>query len=286
MENQASLGKRILQFPLVRMIIGMLVCLGVGAGGWELTGLLLHHTALHDQDIELFSGIVLAILIIISYIALFSRYEKRKVKELSAKHLTKNILGGILLGAGLQALIMLVMYLRRDFVILSVNPFVTVLPLIVLMSTAAITVEVLFIGIIFRITETWLGSWMAIAILTVLFWILHFFTPEGSWIASWGISMHAGFLLGAAYIFSRSLWLPIAIHFAWDFTSARIFGATEHGNIAEKTWLVSRISGPDWITGGFYGPQGSLQGALLCMTVGILFMIWNQRKNKIVPFTF
>jgi membrane protease YdiL (CAAX protease family) len=44
----------------------------------------------------------------------------------------------------------------------------------------------------------------------------------------------AGLLLGAAYIYAKNLWFPIAIHFAWNFTQSAIFGANVSGNTIQK----------------------------------------------------
>jgi len=37
-------------------------------------------------------------------------------------------------------------------------------------------------------------------------------------------------MLAAAYAWSRNLWLPIGIHFAWNFTEGGVFGAAVSAN--------------------------------------------------------
>jgi membrane protease YdiL (CAAX protease family) len=89
-------------------------------------------------------------------------------------------------------------------------------------------------------------------------------------------------LLGAAYMFTRNLWFPIAIHFAWNFTQSAIFGASTSGNIIGNSVMVSKITGNPLITGGGFGPEGSLQATLFCLAATIILMIRNHRQRKII----
>jgi membrane protease YdiL (CAAX protease family) len=76
--------------------------------------------------------------------------------------------------------------------------------------------------------------------------------------------VEAGLLLSAGYIFSRSLWLPIFLHFAWDFAEPGVFGAINPGITIDQSLLTSKIDGPLILTGGQLGPQNSIQAFLLC----------------------
>jgi uncharacterized protein len=274
--------KEILNFPVTKIIIGLALCLSIGLAGQMGTNKLLEHTSISQDSIELISDWVLAILVLVIYTILFRFYERRKISELSANNLLFNATTGILIGLVLQALIIYVMYLNKDFRIISVNRFSDVLPYLFFWMAAATTAEILFLGIIFRITEEKLGSWLALILFAIIFGALHFFTPNGNLVASFAIAMHAGFLLGAAYIYSRNLWFPIAIHFAWDFAQTRIFGATVNGSIMDKSLLTTRIEGSRIITGGYFGPHGSLQGGLFCLIVGALFMMLSLKQHKIM----
>jgi uncharacterized protein len=153
---------------------------------------------------------------------------------------------------------------------------------LVMVFADSVTGQILLTGIIFRITEEKLGSYLALIILALIFGTIHFASPNGSAVAAFSIPMHAGFLLGAAYIFSRSLWFPIAIHFAWDFAQAGIFGANMSGNINSNSFLVTKMEGPALISGGYFGPQASVQAGLLCLTAALVLLILSHRKNKII----
>ncbi len=61
----------------------------------------------------------------------------------------------------------------------------------------------------FRVIEQSLGSWVALVLSAFFFGLLHAGNPNATWAAALGLSLQAGVLLAAAYMVSRSLWLPI-----------------------------------------------------------------------------
>jgi len=148
--------------------------------------------------------------------------------------------------------------------------------------TAAIFEEILLRGIFFRLIEEKLGSYIALLISALIFGALHLANPNSSMIAALGIAIQAGLLLGASYIYSKNLWFPIAIHFAWNFTQSGIFGASTSGNSISKSLLTSKIDGVKLITGGQFGPEGSIQATLFCLTATIILMILIHKQNKII----
>jgi len=74
---------------------------------------------------------------------------------------------------------------------------------------------------------------------------------NSSLIAALGLAIQARPLLLAAYIYTKNLWFPIAIHFTWNFTQSGIFKGSASGQaISKRLLLTSRIEGTDLITGG------------------------------------
>ncbi len=217
-----------------------------------------------------------------TYIKLYSKFENRSITELSTKHLVKNIIIGIALGALLQCLTIYVIYVNHGFSVISVNSFLYVLPGLGISLSAAILEEILFRAIIFRITEEKLGSYIALAISGLIFGLAHLANPNSTVIAALGIAVQAGLLLGAGYIYTRSLWFPIALHFAWDFTQSGIFGATMSGDSVGRSLLTTKIGGPTLISGGTFGPEESIQATLFCLAAAIALMILNRRQHKLI----
>ena len=129
--------------------------------------------------------------------------------------------------------------------------------------------------------EEKLGSYISLTISSVLFGALHLANPHSTLISSICITT-AGFLMGAAFIYSRNLWMPIALHFAWNFTQSGIFGAITSGNEKTKSLLEAKIQGPEFITGGAFGPEGSIQAIAFCAIGTIIILILSRKQNKII----
>src|SRR6218665_60586 len=275
--------QKFLHFPLTRILIGIVACVGVAALGQALALRLLALTGLDPDYKNLVAGIASAALLIAAYCALFGFYEKRRISEFWGPGIGRYLIVGTLLGALLQSLTILVMYLAGAYSVVAVNALAFLIPSLVMAFSSAIFEEILLRGIIFRIMEEKLGSYLALAISALIFGALHLANPSSSVIAALGLAIQAGLLLGAAYMYARSLWLPIAIHFAWNFTQSAIFGAAVSGNAASRTWITSFIEGPEWLTGGGFGPEGSVQATLFCSLATVVFILLCRRQNKIIP---
>ena len=91
-------------------------------------------------------------------------------------------------------------------------------------------------------------------------------------------------MLAAAYVVTRSLWLPIGLHFAWNFTHAGIFGAALSGSESTPDGLFQlELSGPTWLTGGEFGPEASLLALLVCLIPTILMLRKAARAGQFRP---
>ncbi|MBK8640706.1 MAG: CPBP family intramembrane metalloprotease [Saprospiraceae bacterium] len=280
--DKKSIGQKILHFPLTKIIIGLLVCGVIVSVGQFLVGKLLDLTVL-DKDIKnLIAGIVVAILAIVSYIYLYTFYEKREITEFTKNGIIKSLTIGIILGVVLQCLTILVIYLKGGYSIVTINPILFLVPPLTMAFTSAIFEETLMRGIIFRITEEKLGSYFGLIISAVIFGAMHLANPNSSMTAAIGLAIQAGLLLASAYIYARNLWFPIAIHFAWNFTQSAIFGANVSGNTISKTLVTSKIEGAEWFTGGQFGPEGSIQATAFCFIATVILLILSHKEGKII----
>lgn len=280
--SKKSLGKKILHFPLTKIIIGLVVCVGAVLATKFLIEKLLGLTNLNEDVKGLLVGLSVALSSILSYIYLFRYYEKRNITEFSRKGIVKNLGLGFALGAILQSLVVFVIYLKGGYSIISVNPFLFIIPPFLMAFTSSIFEEIIFRGILFRIIEEKLGSYMALIISALIFGVLHLGNPNSTFSLGIGLAIQAGLLLGVVYMYSRSLWLPIALHFAWNFTQSAIFGANVSGNEISRTLITSRIEGPEWLTGGAFGPEGSIQATVFCLIATIILLIICHREGKII----
>ncbi len=277
-----NIGIKILHFPLIKIIIGFIVIAGIVGIGQSIIKKILDLIEI-DKDLKnLIGGVLVAILAITSYLYFFKFYEKRKITEFSKNGILKNLIIGVILGAVLQSLTIFIIYLKGGYSFISINPILFIIPPLVMGFTSAIFEEILFRGIIFRITEEKLGSYIALIISALIFGALHLANPNSSLSAGIGLAIQAGLLLAAAYIYSRNLWFPIAIHFSWNFTQSAIFGANVSGNTISKTLVSSKIEGAEWFTGGQFGPEGSIQATIFCLIATIILLILSHKEGQII----
>ncbi|MCJ7434908.1 MAG: CPBP family intramembrane metalloprotease [Anaerolineales bacterium] len=137
--------------------------------------------------------------------------------------------------------------------------------------------EILFRGILFRIVEESLGTWLSLLFSALLFGLLHLGNPNATLWAAIAIAMEAGILLAAAFIVTRRLWLVIGIHFAWNFTQGGIFSISVSGNQVDGL-LQATLTGPELLAGGAFGAETSIFAVIVCLAAGVYF-IWKALKK-------
>lgn len=133
----------------------------------------------------------------------------------------------------------------------------------------AISEELVFRGILFRWIEEFGGSWLALLLTSAFFGAAHLHNPNASPIAAIGIAFEAGVMLGAAYMLTRSLWLPMGIHAAWNFTQGEIFDIPVSGTKVHGL-VDAQLVGPPLLTGNGFG----LEASLIAIVVATLFGVW------------
>lgn len=270
--------QKFINFPLTRIILGLIVCFISFIIAQQLAGKMLDLTSLNKNYRNLIKGIIASSAVISTYIYFFRKYEKREINEFSSKGIGKYLLSGTLIGVVLQSLTMLVIALNGGFEIVSVNPISNVIIPFTIAFTVAIFEEILIRGIIFRIMEEKLGSYISLLISAIIFGALHLVNPHSTLISGLCVGIEAGLLLGAAYIYTRNLWFPIAIHFAWNFMQSGIFGAITSGNEKTSSLLTTKLTGKLFITGGEFGPEGTIQALIFCVLASIVLLQLSKHK--------
>jgi membrane protease YdiL (CAAX protease family) len=219
-----------------------------------------------------------------SYRTYVGLVERREPDELGLDGALRELGGGILFGALLFCLVIGILAALGLYSVGGLNP-VSVLTLSLSISMiSGFVEEVLFRGVLFRIVEESLGTWIALAISAVLFGLLHLGNPNATLAGAVAIAVEAGVLLAAAYAFTRRLWLPIGIHFAWNFTQGGVFGVAVSGNDIPGL-LQGRLSGSAWLSGGAFGAEASIVAVVLCLAAGVFFVARTIQRGQIVqPF--
>jgi membrane protease YdiL (CAAX protease family) len=270
--------QRILNAPITRILLGLLVCFIAFILAQQLTGKVLDLTVADKNLRNLIKGLISSAAVIAAYIYFFRKYEKRDVTEFSSKEITKFVVIGTIIGALLQSLTILVIMINGGFEIVSVNPISNMIIPFTVAFSVAIFEEILIRGIIFRIVEEKLGSYISLFITAIIFGALHLANPNSTLMSGICVGIEAGFLMGAAYIYARNLWFPIAIHFAWNFMQSGIFGAVTSGNDKTSSLITTTITGSPLFTGGEFGPEATIQAIIFCSLASIVLLILSGDK--------
>ncbi|MDP9269274.1 MAG: CPBP family intramembrane metalloprotease [Acidobacteriota bacterium] len=172
-------------------------------------------------------------------------------------------LDGVLLGAGMVTACVLTVRLLGSvsFTVEISGRSVPALALVCgLLLVAAMKEEVVFRGYPFqRLVEAGGPRWgpvLGITVLSVLFGLVHWGNPSRT-IFSTANTVLIGVVLAVAYLRTRALWLPIGIHFGWNFMLGAVFGLPVSGLNAFAVFVHGRAIGPLWLTGGDYGIEAS-----------------------------
>ena len=140
----------------------------------------------------------------------------------------------------------------------------------VMLLAGAAGEEILFRGYGFQMLIRALGPVAAVLPVGVVFALLHAGNPNATRL---GLANTAAFgiLFGFAFLRSRDLWLPIGLHFGWNFTLP-LFGVNVSGlKIGMTGYAMEWGVGALW-SGGAYGPEASLLTSVVF--VGLFFYLW------------
>lgn len=132
----------------------------------------------------------------------------------------------------------------------------------------AFTEEIAFRGYILNNLLQSTNKWMALLLSSLLFALFHGANANISFLALLNIFV-AGFLLGVNYIFTRNLWFAIFLHFSWNFFQGPVLGFGVSG-MNMPGMLEQTLKGPDTITGGQFGFEGSL----VCLLLNVLTCVF------------
>lgn len=145
---------------------------------------------------------------------------------------------------------------------------------------AAFFEELVSRGYLFASLREWLGWPAALTVTSVGFGLLHL-GNEGADARSVALVILAGFFLGAVLIVTRSLYAAWMTHLAWNWTMAVLLHVSVSGVPFVKPDYAIVDAGPDWITGGMWGPEGGA-GAAAGMLGGLGYLYWrfNKKKNE------
>lgn len=272
------LRRRIVDFPLVAMLIALVLIVAAVALGYNLGKLV--PTGVPARGVVL-AGINLA-LVLLAYKLLIVRLGEQPRDDLPARRSIRDL--GVGLGGGI-ALFGIAVAIAAALGIYRVvgwgDASALLLDLVAVGIVPALIEEVLFRGILFRWIEEFGGSWAALVMTSALFGLAHILNPGATWFSSFAVAVEAGLLLGGAYMLTRTLWMPIGLHAAWNFTQGGIFGVPVSGNVSHGL-VHATLSGPALLSGGAFGLEASVIALAVCTAAGLWLVLLAVKQGQLI----
>ena len=277
-----SFGRRVWEFPITR-ILAFLLLLGALAAvlGFALKAML-PQGALAPDTTQLLGEGVLAMATLLAFWAMKRGADKERADEagLPVRGIFSESAIGLLIGGGVFSAAVGMLTAFRVFTIAGTNAHYLLLVPLVTFLLVGIFEEVVFRGYVFQTLERRWGSGIALAGSGLFFGLAHLTNQKGV-VGPVLISFEASILMTAAYLLTRRLWLPIGIHWGWNLFESSVYGLSDSGTRLSPAHILftGHLAGPNWLTGGAFGPEAGA-ACLLCGTyAGILLLRMAIRKG-------
>jgi uncharacterized protein len=272
-------GARFMQFPLTRIALAMVFVL-VPVNGL-IYALALLGKQIPGNAFRLGGSLLIVVFALLAYSTYVMLVEKRPAHELSRAGAAKELALGLFIGTLFFSVTMGILALAGAYEVAGMNSWRIIFSTLPTFIVAGFVEEIIMRGIIFRILEEWLGSWIALAISATIFGFGHMGNPGATLLNAGAIAIEAGIMLAAVYMLTRRLWLCIGLHVAWNAAQGSIFSVAVSGMKLEGLFKAKMI-GPEWLTGGAFGAEASLVAVLICGAGGLYFIYRAIKKGRVI----
>jgi CAAX protease family protein len=153
---------------------------------------------------------------------------------------------------------------------------------VALLIIAALAEEAMFRGYGLQTLSRARLAWLGVLLTSVPFGLVHLSNPNVVPGVTFANTAIAGVWLAVAYLRTRSLWLPLGVHWSWNWALGWFFGIPVSGlNLVSNPLLQTQDSGPKWLTGGDYGIEGGV-ACTIALTLCTIFL-WRTRWLSATP---
>ncbi|OJW71579.1 CPBP family intramembrane glutamic endopeptidase [Spirosoma sp. 48-14] len=272
--------KKFLHFPITKIIVGIAVPFSLFVVIQNFVLKPFFYSIISEKSIaDPIIIFISSILLLVSYYYLFRLYDKRKITELSLNYLPKEMFGGFIFGFSTISLSIFILYLLGHYQAFSITTTHYSARMFTVLLFAAIVEDLFHRGLILRVLENWLGTNIAIVI-AMLVELQHVSNPVSS-LLSLPLYLIWGFTMAIMFIYTKRIWLPYFFHIGWNFSQpfygSNLTGANDFGSI-----IQSKFTGPELLTGGAFGIEGSIFTPTFLLLIGIILYYRVKREGKIV----
>ena len=273
--DSAPRWRRALRHPLARMLAASLVIFLALALSFAVT-----ETLLPKNMSVAWPNAVAALACALGYLAYAKWVERRAVTELGGSGALIEWAGGAALGVLLGLLTLAPLWGMSVYRVEGPGDSFPLIKQIPEMLLVSVMEEILMRGVVFRIAQQAWGTRRALLLTTLLFVVAHLpgeISPVGMLVTA-----AASLAFTAAYQLSGRLWLPMGMHFAWNYLFSAVFSVPVSGHEA-KGWLHGSMSGPDWLSGGAYGVEASAMALFVWSVAAALLLRRAYARGKFIP---
>jgi len=276
--------RRLLYSPLARIVLFALL-FGVAMAATHALVVLLGWSGKGVPRAQGITGGFLQLVVpaLLAYWVLVRWIERRRPRELVSRTVPRDLAIGLVVGAGYISAVVAVLWLVGAYSVADTRSGIQFAGALLITGIGAgVAEEIIFRGVLFRVVEEGLGTWAALLASALLFGFAHINNPGATLWSSAAIAIEAGLLLGMVFQVTRSLPLCMALHAAWNFTQGTVYGSAVSGIAMKNTWLVPRMSGPEWLTGGPFGLEASVVATSLGLLAAVLLLLYASRRGTLV----
>lgn len=140
--------------------------------------------------------------------------------------------------------------------------------------------EVLARGFLLPLIGARWGAIAGILISSLFFALLHLLNPNVTAISLLNLTLF-GFFAALYALFEGGLWGVFAIHAIWNWAQGNLFGFEVSG-IQIRSGMIFDLmeNGPDWLTGGLFGPEGGIVVTLVLIISSVLVLFAGRRRKN------
>jgi membrane protease YdiL (CAAX protease family) len=212
---------------------------------------------------------------------IFTRYLDRiNFKSIGFKrnYYVDEILLGFITGGTIILFGTIILVIMNELTVTEVEfSFPKLMTSIVFFAFVAFNEEIFMRGYILNNFLQSMNKYLALLLSSLIFALLHLLNPNFNLMGFTGILL-AGLLLGISYIYTKSLWFPIALHFSWNFFQGTIFGLRVSGQPVPYSLIRQHPVNNNILNGGEFGIEGSIISHIFIVIT--ILLIWRLFTRK------
>ena len=289
--NLRTIASKIWNFPLLRVLLFFL-CIPLFAAAFNFLLMVLmlpFFTAWKINYLRIAPWFANTLSVVAAYIFMLRIVDKRKAVQLPfvLDGIIPETAIGFVIGSTIISLVIGCAAILGCYRIVGPNNYSDLVVPLIFLYFASASEEIICRGYVFQRLERSWGTAIAIVIASIVFGFSHMIGTSQiplteRLLACACLVIESGLLYNAAYLYRRRLWLPIGIHWAWNYLQGPIYGMPVSGLVYWIPMIKAKATGAAMITGGSWGPEAGLPSFVIRTFIGVFFIIVAYRQGMFI----